>query len=190
MMLSTVSGNAWALATAGTTRANRGTSRRMATPKRGGGGQRWGALGAATSGGEPPLRLGTTYTVEQSGALALLDSLARPTLTTVVGPSGQILGAAARGDLDVVITHAPSLEQRLLLAPGHVLLACPFVASRFAIVGPAADPAHVGAAPSAADAFRRLAAPAGPFVSRGASSGPHLKALALWQAAPLRPRRP
>ena len=146
-----------------------------------------GALGACTSSGEPPLRLGTTYTVEQSGALALLDSLARPTLTTVVGPSGQILGAAARGDLDVVITHAPSLEQRLLLAPGHVLLACPFVASRFAIVGPAADPAHVGAAPSAADAFRRIAAAAGPFVSRGDSSGTHVKELALWQAAHVRP---
>src|SRR2546427_3213835 len=133
MMLATVRGNAGALATAGTTRANRGTSRRMATLQRLWAGLMCGALGACTSSGEPPLRLGTTYTVEQSGALALLDSLARPTPTTVVGPSGQILAAAARGDLDVVITHAPSLEQRLLVAPGHVLLACPFVASRFAI---------------------------------------------------------
>src|SRR3989454_11313367 len=98
MMLSTVSGNAWALATAGTTRANRGTSRRMATLQRLWAGLMCGALGACTSSGEPPLRLGTTYTVEQSGALALLDSLARPTPTTVVGPSGQILAAAARGD--------------------------------------------------------------------------------------------
>src|SRR5213593_1130896 len=187
MMFSTVSGNAWALATAGTTRVNSGTSRRIATLRRLWAGLMCGTLGACTSSGEPPLRLGTTYTVEQSGALALLDSLARPTLTTVVGPSGQILGAAARGDLDVVITHAPSLEQRLLLAPGHVLLACPFVASRFAIVGPAADPAHVGAAPSAADAFRRIAAAAGPFVSRGDSSGTHVKELALWQAAHVRP---
>src|SRR2546422_7069674 len=190
MMLSTVSGNPWALTTAGTTKVNSGTSRRIATLRRLWAGLMCGTLGACTSSGEPPLRLGTTYTVEQSGALALLDSLARPTPTTVVGPSGQILGAAARGDLDVVITHAPSLEQRLLLAPGHVLLACPFVASRFAVVGPAADPAHVGAAPSAADAFRRIAAAAGPFVSRGDSSGTHVKELALWQAAPVRPARP
>src|SRR2546422_412195 len=125
MMLSTVSGNPWALTTAGTTRANSGTSRRMATLRRLWAGLMCGALGACTSRGEAPLRLGTTYTVEQSGALALLDSLARPAPTTVVGPSGQILAAAARGDLDVVITHAPSLEQRLLVAPGHVLLACP-----------------------------------------------------------------
>src|SRR5439155_848499 len=84
--------------------------------------------------------LGTTYTVEQSGALELLDSLAQPKPAVVVGPSGQILAAAARGDVDVVITHAPSLEQRLLVVPGPALLACPFVASRFAVVGPPADP--------------------------------------------------
>ena len=135
----------------------------------------------------PPLRLGTTYTVEQSGALELLDSLAQPKPAVVVGPSGQILAAAARGDVDVVITHAPSLEQRLLVIPGHALLACPFVASRFAIVGPAADPARIAAASSAADAFRRIAAAAGPFVSRGDSSGTHVKELVLWDRAGGRP---
>src|SRR6266850_2135902 len=71
------------------------------------------ALVACTSEARP-LRLGTTYTVEQSGALALLDSLHPPaTVSVVIGPSGQILRSAAAGDLDVVITHAPSLEQRL-----------------------------------------------------------------------------
>src|SRR2546425_1040175 len=145
------------------------------------------AAGAACTTGERPLRLGTTYTVEQSGALAVLDSLAHPVPATVIGPSGQILAAAARGDLDVVLTHAPSLERRLLVEPGHMLLACPFVASRFAIVGPAADPARVAAAPSAADAFRRIAAAAGPFVSRGDSSGTHVKELTLWVAAGAQP---
>ena len=144
------------------------------------------ALAACTTG-ERPLRLGTTYTVEQSGALAVLDSLAHPVPAGVIGPSGQILAAAARGDLDVVITHAPGLERRLLIEPGHALLACPFVASRFAIVGPAADPARVAAAATAADAFHRIAAAAAPFVSRGDSSGTHLKELALWGAAGTRP---
>jgi len=137
-----------------------------------------------------PLRLGTTYTVQQSGALAVLESLwTGPRFTTVVAPSGQILRAAANGDLDVVITHAPALEQRLVVAPGLAVLRCPLVASRFAIVGPAADPARVAAAPSAAAAFRRIAAAGGPFVSRGDSSGTHVKELALWQAAGVRPGR-
>src|SRR5260370_8574449 len=90
------------------------------------------------------LRLGTPSTVDQSGALALLDSLhpvAR--VRVVIGSSGQIIHSAAAGDLDVVITHAPSLEQRLLVAPGRVALRCPFVASRFAVVGPPSIPADV-----------------------------------------------
>lgn len=140
------------------------------------------------TGRERPLRLGTTYTVEQSGALAVIDSFARPAPATVIGPSGQILAAAARGDLDVVITHAPTLEQRLLVAPGHALEQCPLIASRFAVVGPATDPARVGEARSGADAFRRIAAHGGPFVSRGDSSGTHVKELALWQAAGLAPQ--
>ena len=137
------------------------------------------------------LRLGTTTTVEQSGALALLDSL-HPTIPvrTVVGASGAILRSAAAGDLDVVITHAPDLEQRLLIAPGHAALRCPLVASRFAIVGPPADPAHVATAASAADALRRIATARAAFISRADSSGTHLKELSLWKAAGLSPDAP
>jgi tungstate transport system substrate-binding protein len=146
------------------------------------------ALAACTSETRP-LRLGTTYTVEQSGALAVLDSLHPPAaVTVVVGPSGQILRSAAAGDLDVVITHAPSLERRLLVAAGHAAWRCPFVASRFAIVGPAADRAGVARAATAVDALRRIARAGAPFVSRGDSSGTHVKELALWERAGVSPR--
>src|SRR2546423_4890578 len=138
----------------------------------------------ACRSGPAPLRLGTTYTVQQSGALAVLESLwtAPPPLATVIAPSGQVLHAAANGDLDVVITHAPALEQRLLVGPGHALLRCPLAASRFAVVGPAADPARVATAATAVDAFRRIAAAPAPFVSRGDSSRTHVKELAPWRA--------
>lgn len=149
-----------------------------------------GAVAAACGTGPAPLRLGTTYTVQQSGVLAVLESLwTGPRLASVVAPSGQILRAAANGDVDVVITHAPSLERRLLVEPGHALLRCPLVASRFAVVGPMADPAHVAQATSAAEAFRRIAEAAGPFISRGDSSGTHVKELALWRAAGVAPAR-
>ena len=135
------------------------------------------------------MRLGTTTTVEQSGALKILDSLHSPVVVAVViGPSGQILRSAAAGDLDVVITHAPSLEQRLLVAPGHAALRCPFVASHFAIVGPDADPARVAGAATAVDAVQRIAAARAAFVSRGDSSGTHVKELALWQRAGVSPK--
>jgi tungstate transport system substrate-binding protein len=136
------------------------------------------------------LRLGTTYTVEQSGALAFLDSLQPPVpVRVIIQASGQIIRSAAARDLDVVITHAPSLEQRLLVAPGRVSLRCPFVASRFAIVGPSADPARVSAAPTAADAFHRIASARAAFISRGDSSGTHIKELSLWQVAGIAPSR-
>ena len=134
-----------------------------------------------------PLRLGTTTTVEQSGALAVLDSLPHVPLRVVVSASGAILRSAAAGDLDVVITHAPSLEERLLIEPGHAAVRCPFVVSRFAIVGPAGDPAHVAGAATAADAFRRIASARAAFVSRADSSGTHVKELMLWKSAGLAP---
>jgi len=135
-----------------------------------------------------PLRLGTTTTVEQSGALALLDSL-HPTIPVraVVGASGTILRSAAAGDLDVVITHAPDLEQRVLIDPGHAALRCPFVTSRFAIVGPAADRAQVATAGTAAEALHRIADVRASFISRADSSGTHLKELSLWKAAGVTP---
>lgn len=143
------------------------------------------AQAACTNGTQAAaLRLGTTSTVAQSGALAVLDSLHPPVaVRTVIASSGQILNSAAAGDFDVVLTHAPSLEQRLLIEPGHVASRCPLVASRFAIVGPAADPAHVATATSAGEAFRRIAAARASFISRGDSSGTHVKELSLWSAA-------
>jgi len=147
------------------------------------------ALAACTSApAERPLRLGTTFTVQQSGALALLDSLTPPdSLATVIAASGQILQSAARGDLGVALTHAPSLEERLLVAPGHVVERCPFVASRFAIVGPASDPAGITRATLAADALARIARAGATFISRGDSSGTNVKELALWRAAGVTP---
>jgi tungstate transport system substrate-binding protein len=126
--------------------------------------------------------------VQASGALELLDSLwrGRP-IAPVIGPSGQILRAAANGDLDVVVTHAPALEERILVEPRLVLLRCAFVASRFAIVGPADDPAGAARAGDAAGAFRRIAAQRASFISRGDSSGTHIKEVALWRAAGVAP---
>ena len=144
---------------------------------------------AACTSRDRPLRVGTTHTVEQSGALALVDSLWHGTrLAVVVAPSGQILRAAAAGDLDVAITHAPTLEARMLVEPGRAALVCPLVESRFALVGPAADHARVRGAASAAEAFRRIARSGATFVSRGDSSGTHIKETGIWLVASIEPR--
>jgi tungstate transport system substrate-binding protein len=123
--------------------------------------------------------------------LALLDSLHPPLpVRVVVGASGTIIRSAAAGDLDVIIAHAPALEQRALIDPGHAALRCPFVASRFAIVGPPADPARIATAGTAAEAFRRIAGARVGFISRADSSGTHLKELSLWKSAGVNPDAP
>lgn len=147
-------------------------------------------IGAACSRGPDgarALRFGTTTTVRQSGMLAVAESLWKdPPLATVIGPSGQILRAAAAGDLDIVLTHAPALEAKIL--SGDAALArCPFVNSRFVVVGPGSDPAGVRSAGGAADAFRRIAARGATFVSRGDSSGTHEREIGLWRLAGLAP---
>jgi len=140
--------------------------------------------------GARALRLGTTTTVRQSGMLAVAESLWRdPPLAAVIAPSGQILRSAAQGDLDVVLTHAPALEAKILV-PENTVERCPFVTSGFVVVGPAADPAGVRAAGDAAEAFRRIAARGAAFVSRGDSSGTHERELAVWRRAELAPWRP
>jgi tungstate transport system substrate-binding protein len=150
-----------------------------------------GALAACTTR-DPPLRFGTTYTVQQSGALAVVESLwadrnaPDPDLRSIIGPSGLILRSAAAGDLDVVLTHAPALERRLL-SEAQVRARCPFMESRFAIVGPERDLVGVRSARTAAQAFRAIARSGALFVSRGDSSGTHTKERELWARAGISP---
>ena len=145
------------------------------------------AVAAACGQSERPLRLGTTTTVQQSGLLALGESLwTGDRLAVVIGPSGQILRAAAQGDLEVILTHAPALEVKLLTVL-RGLTRCPFATSRFVLVGPPDDPAQIAAAATAADAMRRIARHSARFVSRGDSSGTHERELALWRSAGIDP---
>src|SRR2546426_410116 len=80
-------------------------------------------LGFAACTGAPrspsALRLGTTYTVQQSGALALLDSLWRgpPPVAAGIRPSGPGLQAPAPGGLGPLLTHPPTPQERLLVHP-------------------------------------------------------------------------
>lgn len=103
---------------------------------------------------------------------------------TAVG-TGQALAMAARGDVDVVIVHAPSLEAKYLK---NGTLKCRDVVAYnfFIVVGPRGDPAGARG-DNATRAFARIAAAGAEgkavFVSRGDKSGTNLKELDLWKAA-------
>lgn len=107
----------------------------------------------------------------------------------VAAGTGQALEIARAGRVDLVLTHAPALEEQFL-AEGWGAARTPLMANHFLICGPADDPAGVAGAVAAAAALRRIAAAGAPFVSRGDRSGTHVKELALWAAAGVTPAAP
>ncbi len=130
--------------------------------------------------------LATTTSLQDTGLLdSLLPAFERATgyhVRAVAVGSGQALQLGARGDADVVLAHSPAAEADFMRAGSGV--ARRVVAwNWFVLVGPRSDPAGVGGAATAAEALRRVAASGATFVSRGDSSGTHMRELALWRAA-------
>ena len=141
-------------------------------------------------GGEDGILLATTTSVRDSGLLdALLPDFEASTGLTVralaVG-SGAALRMGAEGNVDVLLTHAPSAEEALV-ASGVALARRPFMENHFVIAGPPEDPADVGGAGTAADAFARIAASGAPYTSRADDSGTHRRERALFESAGLDP---
>jgi len=137
-----------------------------------------------------PIILATTTSTYDSGLLDfILPEFERRSgidVKVIAVGTGQALELARRGDADAVLVHAPDLERQFIRqgqAAGHWRL----MYNHFAIVGPGSDPADVRAAPTAAQAMRRIADARAPFVSRGDESGTHHQELLLWQAAKTTP---
>ena len=138
----------------------------------------------------PEMLLATTTSVRDSG---LLDEIL-PAFTTRSGirvkviavGSGAALEMARRGDADLVISHAPDSEEKLV-EEGALVARRPFAENFFVIAGPASDPAKVRGAPNAVDAIRRIASAKAPFATRGDDSGTHQRERKLFQQAGLPP---
>lgn len=145
-----------------------------------------GSLPAPAEANEPSLILATTTSVRDSG---LLDALL-PGFTKESGIEVRIIavgtGAALRmgreGNADVLLTHAPSAEQKLV-DDGIVIRRTPFMQNFFVIAGPPEDPADVASATSPIDAIRQIAASKSNWVSRADDSGTHKREKSLFEAA-------
>jgi tungstate transport system substrate-binding protein len=130
--------------------------------------------------------LATTTSVQSSGLLdVLLPAFRRDNgydLRVFLAGSGRALEMLRHRDADVVISHAPEAEARMLAAqPRWVYRKLMFNA--FVLVGPADDPAGVRTATSVTDAMRGIARSTARFVSRGDESGTHERERALWHMA-------
>ncbi len=150
---------------------------------------------AATEGAaqaETTLLLATTTSVRDSGLLeVLLPHFTERTgvrVQVVAVGTGAALRIGAEGNADVLITHAPEAERKLLES-GAALSRVPFLENQFVLAGPSEDPAGAREAPSILEALQRIRAANAPFVSRGDDSGTHKRELALLVAAGL-PAKP
>lgn len=100
--------------------------------------------------------------------------------------SGQALEMAKAGRVDVVLTHAPRMEEEFV-REGWGVERTPFMKDRFILIGPREDPADVCGAHSIFDALKRIAKAKCNFITRGDRSGTHIKEKDLWQEAGMDP---
>jgi ABC-type tungstate transport system, permease component len=157
------------------------------------GGNETPGAGATTApaGGGNVLRIATTTSLENTGLLAELEQVYESEtgvdLQFIAQGTGQSIDSGRRGDVDLVLVHAPALEQQFI-DDGYGINPRCIAYNYFIIVGPESDPAGI-ANMTPVEAFRTLYA-AGTnetagvaFVSRGDNSGTHNQEKVLWEEA-------
>jgi len=134
--------------------------------------------------GEETIRLATTTSLAESGIVeAFATAFTKETGIRVrvfsVG-SGAAFALGKNGDADLLLVHAPD-DEEFFVAGGYGVEHRPIMYNEFVIVGPKHDPAGFRGAPTAIEAFRRIAARGAVVVSRGDRSGTHRFEEKLWR---------
>jgi tungstate transport system substrate-binding protein len=130
--------------------------------------------------------LSTTTSTQDSGLLDVLvpmfEQKSGYSVKTISVGTGQALALAAKGEADVTLAHAPSLEKKYV-AEGKMTNRRLVMYNDFVVIGPEDDPAKIKGEKSALAAFKKIAETGSRFVSRGDKSGTHTLELALWKQA-------
>jgi len=152
------------------------------------------ALSTPVRGAEPAQKnviLSTTTSTQDTGLLDVLVPLFEKQtgylVKTVSVGTGQALALAAKGDADVALVHAPSLEKEYV-AQGKLLNRRLVMYNDFVIVGPKEDPARVKSTSKTIDALKLIEKTSARFVSRGDNSGTHILEKTLWKQAGIEPK--
>ena len=135
--------------------------------------------------------LSTTTSTQDSGLLDVLIPLFEKqtgySIKTISVGTGQALALAAKGDADVALVHAPSLEKQYV-AEGKLLNRRLVMYNDFVIIGPKEDPAKARLAKNAVGALKAIEQAKASFVSRGDNSGTHVLEKVLWKTAGVEPK--
>lgn len=125
-----------------------------------------------------------------AGIVAVLeDAFERETgirVRHVGAGTGEALKIGQQGNVDLVMVHAKSLEEKFV-KDGFGTKRIPLMYNDFVILGPAADPAGIKGLKSAAEALKMIAAKGVPFISRGDRSGTHVAEMELWEKTGIKP---
>ncbi|OPY08755.1 MAG: PBP superfamily domain protein [Syntrophus sp. PtaB.Bin001] len=100
--------------------------------------------------------------------------------------TGLALDIARKGNVDLVMVHAKSLEEKFV-QEGFGTRRIPLMYNDFVLVGPAADPAGIRGMKTAAEALQRISEKSVTFISRGDKSGTHVAEMELWGKAGIKP---
>lgn len=149
------------------------------------------AVGCGNDGARPVTMAGTTSTYDSGLLDSLMTAYRRSPdpydIRAIAVGSGEALALGRRGDVDLLLVHSPAAEYAFLEA-GHGDERVPLMYNDFVVVGPPDDPADVRNAATAAEAFEAIARHGARFLSRGDSSGTHVREVEIWRSAGSPPR--
>ncbi len=103
--------------------------------------------------------------------------------------TGAALKIAEKGNVDLVMVHAKSLEEKFI-RDGFGTERISLMYNDFIIVGPEKDPAGIKGMKAATDALRKISERGAAFISRGDKSGTHVAEMELWAKAGIKPTGP
>ena len=132
------------------------------------------------------LVLATTTSVSNTGLLdeIIPDFEEQYGMTVKIIPvgTGQAFEMGRRGDVDILLVHAPS-QEKTFISQGYGIERYLICYNYFIIVGPPSDQAHLKNTTNATAAMQAIYTTQSRFISRGDSSGTHIKEQELWAAA-------
>jgi tungstate transport system substrate-binding protein len=145
----------------------------------------WSSLALAANGDKFIFLSSTIGPIDAGIVGALEDKFEKDTgirVRHVGAGTGAALDIARKCNIDLVLVHAKSLEEKFI-ADGFGTERIPLMYNDFVIVGPATDPAAIKGTKTAAEALKKIMDSNSLFISRGDKSGTHVAEMELWGKA-------
>ena len=150
----------------------------------------WAGVAPAANGDKFVFLSSTIGPIDSGIVGALEDQFEKETgirVRHVGAGTGAALKIATKGQIDVVMAHAKSLEEKFI-ADGFGTARIPLMYNDFVIVGPVSDPAAIKGEKSATVALKKIMDKGVKFISRGDKSGTNVAEMELWQKAGVIPQ--